>query len=590
MKNPNGDYKLLTKLYFRVVPFQILLLMANAANGIVDSLFASNFIGKSAMSAMGFYSPLNHFLFALSIILVSGSQILVGKAMGQNDPRSIQTYYTTDIVAAIVISVITSILLDIGVLTGGTALVVADAVERESLDQYILGQSVGIPALVLGQQFFSFLSLENQTRKTTIASIACIIGNICMNTLFVVILKMGAFGLGLGSSLGLWIFCLTMAIYYISGKSKLKFSARAFNAKATGDIFRIGYPGALSRFLEMFRCIIVNYLIVKYATSTGLSAFAAVNSTLALLWPIPFGMAAALRIMEGVSIGEEDRKSVINVMRIVMTKCFAIQCVISLIIVVFAEPITRMFYRDVTDPVYNMTLMGFRILPLCMPLAVISLGYSGYAQAIEEKILAVLIPVLDGVVDVVALSFILIPLYKMTGLYVANVLNGLIIIVIILIYAAIKNKCIPRRFEDTLIFPEGFGADEEDILDIAVGNMDDVVSASEEIVDFCIERDIDSRRALFTGLVLEEMAGNVLMHGFTADNKDHSVDLRVVKKEEDLIIRIRDDCKEFDPVERAHILDTEDKVENIGIRMVNGIVKDVSYQNLLGLNVLTIRI
>ena len=75
----SSDYKLLSKLYFRLLPYQALLLLINAANGIVDSLFASNFIGTTAMSAIGFYSPLTHFLFSISIMLVSGSQLLVGK-------------------------------------------------------------------------------------------------------------------------------------------------------------------------------------------------------------------------------------------------------------------------------------------------------------------------------------------------------------------------------------------------------------------------------------------------------------------------------------------------------------------------------
>lgn len=64
MKRHSSDDEVLSRLYFRLLPYQVLLLVISAANGIVDSVFASNFIGKSAMSAIGFYSPLNHFLFA----------------------------------------------------------------------------------------------------------------------------------------------------------------------------------------------------------------------------------------------------------------------------------------------------------------------------------------------------------------------------------------------------------------------------------------------------------------------------------------------------------------------------------------------
>ncbi len=48
-----ADYSLLSGLFFRLLPYQILLCVINAVNGIVDSLFASNAIGQGAMSAIG---------------------------------------------------------------------------------------------------------------------------------------------------------------------------------------------------------------------------------------------------------------------------------------------------------------------------------------------------------------------------------------------------------------------------------------------------------------------------------------------------------------------------------------------------------
>ena len=89
---------------------------------------------------------------------------------------------------------------------------------------------------------------------------------------------------------------------------------------------------------------------------------------------------------------------------------------------------------------------------------------------------------------------------------------------------------------------------------------------------------------------MEEMAGNVIEHGFTKDRrKDHTIDIRVVHKNDDIILRIKDDCVPFDPAERSKILDPDDITKNIGIRMVYAIADDIRYQNILGLNVLTIR-
>jgi LytS/YehU family sensor histidine kinase len=86
------------------------------------------------------------------------------------------------------------------------------------------------------------------------------------------------------------------------------------------------------------------------------------------------------------------------------------------------------------------------------------------------------------------------------------------------------------------------------------------------------------------------MAGNVVDHGFIEDKKVHSVDVRVAKKDDDLILRIKDDCIPFDPLKMKDILDPADPMKNVGIRMVHKMAKNMDYQNILGLNVLTIRI
>lgn len=377
------------------------------------------------MSAIGLYGPFNHFFYAASILLVGGSQILYGKYIVRERER-VHSLFSSDIIFSAVMSVLTAVLLTLGAITGATRLMVSNEADLQMLNQYILGQAVEIPALVLGQQLFAFLSLENQTKRTMAASIACFIVNAAMNHLFVVIIPMGTFGLGLSSSIATWVFLGIQAWFYISGKSELRFSVHSFEMGEGAQIFRLGYPGAISRFVEMFRCLIVNQLIQIHVGSAGLSAFAASNSVLAIFWAVPFGMMAVSRMLFSISIGEEDRRSLIDTLRIALTKGQLVMLGVVAFLVLMAEPLTRMFYQDAADPVYHMTVMGFRLLPLCMPLSMISLHFDCYAQSIERKRLAAVLPVIDGMVGVVLFSFLLIPSMKMNGLYVANILNGVL--------------------------------------------------------------------------------------------------------------------------------------------------------------------
>ena len=58
----SAGYRMVRKQYFQLMPYQVLLIVVNAVNGIVDGIFASNLIGQTAMSAIGLFGPLNHFL------------------------------------------------------------------------------------------------------------------------------------------------------------------------------------------------------------------------------------------------------------------------------------------------------------------------------------------------------------------------------------------------------------------------------------------------------------------------------------------------------------------------------------------------
>ena len=585
-----SDYRLLSRLFFRLLPYQILLIVINAVNGIVDGLFASNAIGTDAMSAIGLYAPMNHFLYAISIMMVSGSQLLYGIYLGK-EPESVHSVFSVDLLVSFIISGVVSLVMVLAAVTNVIALEVEDAVQCTMFNRYLLTQAIGVPALVLGQQLFAFLSLENQTKWTTAAGLACLASNALGDYLFTVVIPLGTFGLGLASSISVWVFFAAQLVYYVSGKSYLKFSLGACNRKDVPEIMRRGYSGSLSRFVEMFRCLLVNWLILKYVGSEGLSSFSASNSFLGVIWAVPFGMIAVERMLMSIALGEEDRESLVDTMRVMFRRCTPLMAVIALMIILAAEPLTRMFYRDTAEPVYRMTVMGFRMLPLCMPLAVISLAFACYAQAARKKLMSVVLPVVDGFAGVSLTSLFLIPMMKMNGLYLANILNGVICLVVILIFSIAENRRFPRNLDDLMTIPEDFGPTEWDRIDITVRKMEDVERVSVRVIDFCRIREIDAKRAFFAGLAMEEMAGNVVEHGFTKGRKrPHSIDIRVIHRGDDVILRLRDDCVPFDPGKREQLLMPENREHNIGIQLVYRIAKKVTYQNLLGCNVLTVTI
>jgi two-component sensor histidine kinase len=176
------------------------------------------------------------------------------------------------------------------------------------------------------------------------------------------------------------------------------------------------------------------------------------------------------------------------------------------------------------------------------------------------------------------------------GIWITQVLNGIYPVILIILHAWFINRNFAMDTESLMTLDKSMGVPEEDRLDVAIKSSGEVVNVSEKIIRFCKEHHIDERRAYFSGLCFEEMAGNIVEHGFD-DRKKHSIDIRVVYKGEDeLLLRLRDDGRPFNPKEYSDLFESEDITHNIGIRMVSRIAKSMEYQNMLGLNVLTIRV
>ena len=590
MREITSNRKILTRLMFRLLPIQILLAAIGAVNGIVSTYFASNYVGVDAMTAVGLYNPVNILVSTTGMVLTGGASILCGKYLGQNRQDKMHNVYTVDILVAGAIGAVLTIVFVVLAFTDRTGFLTHDVKVRALLNRYILGQAIGLIPFMIGSQFTIFLSMENRSRRAMTASISFIIANLIFNYLFVKVLGLEAFGLALASSAGMWVFFIIQAGHFISGKSQMKFRMRDIVWAECGLVLAIGFPGAATNIYQAFRGLIVNRLLEVYVGGAGISAFTACNNFLAVFWAIPAGFVAVSRMMISVSVGEEDRQTLMDVMRVMFTRFVPIMTAISAVIMMLAVPETRIFYKDPSDPVFMMTVHGFRLLPLCMPLAIPAQHFTSYGQASGRHALLHFVSLMDGVICVCAFSALLIPRMGIDGLYYANILNGIVILLIFFLYSCIRNGKIPSDMFELMVIPESFGVQPEERMDMTVRNMEEVVTISQKVQAFCTEKGIDARRSYLAGLAMEEMAGNIVEHGFAGDSRSHSIDVRVVHKKDDIILRLRDDCKPFDPETMNRIAEGDDAGANIGIRMIFSILKDVEYQNILGMNVLTMKI
>ena len=359
------DVYLIHRLLFRLLPVQILLAAVSQINTIVSSLFASNYIGAQAMSAVGLYTPIGLLIGAVSVLFVSGSQIICGKFLGNNQVEQNSRLFSVSMLGTGVFSFITMLFLLVYTLPGFPGRGSGDAETRRLLNLYIFGQIPGVLPLLWGQQLSAFLSLENRAWRSTIASLASVAATVAMNFLLVARYRLGTLGLALASSAGLWVFLLVEAVHFLTGRSIFRLHMRLRDWSMLRELLRVGLPNSLTTVYVALRGVLINALILRSVGELGISAFSTANSFLGLFWAVPSGMLAVSRMVFGVSIGEEDRKTLTDVMRNALYRFVPLMAGISALLIRFKDdcrpfdPQERQIMMTPEDPAKN---IGLRIV------------------------------------------------------------------------------------------------------------------------------------------------------------------------------------------------------------------------------------
>ena len=586
MMKAKSDAKIISRLFFSLLPIQILLLAIGGINSIIDGSIASHSVGSDAMAVTGLYLPVVKVIETINALMLGGSQILCGQFLGKNQIERTRNVFSLDMCVVICVSFfLTAVSLlfprQLSVALG------ADSSTVESLQQYILGVSLGILPQMIGAQLTAFLQLEQQQTRTYTGIALMAVVNAALDYVFLNVFKWGLFGLGLATTISYWVFFLVLGSYYFTKKPVIKFSVRGMKGADLKSIFVIGVPGAVGMFCIAIRGIILNQILTRCSGNDGLAALSSLNAFGCLLFSVTAGVAAATRLLVSVYIGEEDRESLRLVMKTALQKGVAVVAGFSVLIIALAVPETCIFFKDSSSNVFYLTKWLFRIFPFSMPLSAICVIFLNYYQCSSRLTIVNILSVTDGVLGVVLSSLVLSPVLGAMGVWIGHALNGVYTTIIVFVYAWIINKRFPRKLDDYLALSESFGVPADKRLDISIHSYEDVINTSEQIIEFCHAAGVDKKRSFYAGLCLEEMASNIVQCGFV-NKKKCSADIRVVYKDDLLRLRIKDNGKPFDPTQRMELIDPADVTHNIGLRLVQGLAKKTVYSSVLGLNVFTI--
>ena len=580
-----SDHDMTASLFFRLLQVQVAIVAMGSVNAIVDGIVAARFIDAETVGVVGLYYPMMRVLEATGSILLGGVSVLSGRYLGSGRIDRIRGVCSLGLLCALLIG---GVLTAFSLFAPGTMadLMGSNAALRAPLIAYITGYGFGIIPLLLAQQLASMLQMERQERRGSAGILLMIALNVALDILFVTVMKLGVWGLALSTSLANWAYFLVLVQYYFTKKAQMKPTLKYIVFGELPRVLRIGFPNALLVICLGVRGFILNRMLLSCSGEAGLSAMSAFNLVSGLILALSLGDGAVVRMLTSVFIGENNREGVLALAKLVMTRMMAMVLGVSLALVLFSPALSAIFFPDRGSDAYRLTVRLFQVYNVCVPMTLVLISYSNYCQASGHRFYVNMISVMDGFFSMLIPAILLAPRLGAFGVWLSFPIGMLLTIAVTIAYVVWRCRHWPRNLGEWLILPDDFGSAEKLVVELR--GLEDVTHTAQMVQSFCAGHGITERKSASAGLCLEEMAGNIVRHGFHADRREHVVELRVIIQSHGVTLRIKDDCIPFNPREWYDITNSDDPTANIGIRLVFRLADEVEYQSLLGLNVLTV--
>lgn len=593
ISNNKTESAIIRKLFASTVITMLITELTGSVSAVVDGIITGQFLGSTSLAASGLGAPYFSVACIISMMLMVGSTSRCTNAIGKGNKDELVSVFSLTILLASVLAIILSIAgiifsNQLVILFGGSK---ASLELKNEAAAYLRGLFIGAPAFILFVIMTPLVQLDGNANIAKIGSIAMIITDVAGDLLNVTVFKGGMFGMGLATSIGHWVSFIIVLTHFLRKDKMLKFSFKAIKFKETPKIVLEGLPMVASMVGRALLPIILNTLIINKVGDVGTAAYSAMISASFVLGALGWGIGNAVMLLGGMLYSEQDIKEIKSIVLLALK--FILIGVISISIIVFlTSPLIAKIFLPSGGESYEMLIEAYRFYALALPLIAFNVMMANYFQATKRRIQANLVNLSIEAVFTIISAVILINLFGIRGVWLAFPIGQLLLAVIITLGCVVFRDKTRKGFYSLLTLPEDFGVREEDTIECSVNTIEEVIKLSENINEFCLSHGFSKKETYRLALCIEEMAGNVIEHGFN-DGKEHHLDIRIIYKNDNIVMRMRDDCRKFDFCEKAKkwSFNKEHPESNIGIRMVMKSAEKVDYTNALNTNnlILTIK-
>lgn len=427
--------------YRRLIRFvipSIVMMVFSSIYGVVDGLFVSNFVGKTAFASVNLIMPFLMVITTVGFMIGTGGSALVAKIYGEGDTERARRIFSfliyTTLVTGGLLSVLGFIFIrPISVLLGAEGEMVDICVRYGRI---IL---ISLTAWMLQNVFQSFCVTAEKPGFGLVIMVAAGLTNIFLDFLFVDVFKWGIIGAAAATAASQAVGGIVPFCYFaFPNSSILRLTRCDVDLKALGKSLTNGSSELMTNLSMSIVNILYNYKLMNMYGEDGVAAYGVIMYVAFIFISIFIGYSIGSAPIVSYNYGAKSIEELKNVHK----KGMVLICVgaVSLtLIAVILSPVLSGVFVGYDRGLYELTKKAFALYSISFLFAGFNIYASSFFTALGNGFVSAAISFLRTLLFQVAAIFAVPAIIGDDGIWLAIVVAELFSIAVSIFFLA-KNK------------------------------------------------------------------------------------------------------------------------------------------------------
>lgn len=426
------------KLFKAVLP-SIFMMVFTSIYSIVDGVFVSNFVGKTAFAAVNFVFPVIMAIGAIGFMFGAGGSALVAKTLGEGDREKANKIFSMIVYFNIIVGIILSVAGFFAIEPISKALgATPEMLPNCALYGKILVSFVFI--FMLQNIFQSFFIVAEKSMLGFLIIVCAGVTNMILDAIFIVGFNMGLMGAALATSLSYIVGGVIPVIYFSrKNKSLLRLVKTGFDFKAIGQSVLNGSSELLTNISASIISMLFNNQLMEFAGENGVAAYGVIMYACFIFAAIFIGYSIGTAPIIGYNYGAQNHTELKNILK----KSLVIIAITGLIMFGLTEslayPLSSIFV-GYDKELLDMTTYAMRLFSISFLVCGINIFASSFFTSLNNGLISAIISFARTLLFQVICVMVLPMWLGLTGIWISVTVSEILASIVSIICIVAKRK------------------------------------------------------------------------------------------------------------------------------------------------------